>query len=82
MPTTITLTLDSQTLEQAEAYARENGHDLAGLIETYLETMVRVRSHDLPLSPQVLKLYGSLKLPADVDYKQSLTDALTEHYGV
>lgn len=63
MPTNFTLTLDTQLGGQAEAYVHENGLDLASLVETYLETMVRVRNHDLPLSPQIFKLYGSVQLP-------------------
>ena len=35
-----------------------------------------------PLSPRVQRLYGSLKVPADFDYKTELGKALDERFGL
>ena len=82
MATNITLTLDSQLVEQAEAYARATGHSLAEIVENALKATIQPVPEPRVFSPQVQELFGSLKLPDDFDYKESLTEALRERYGV
>jgi hypothetical protein len=80
--TQLTLTLPDDVAQRAEAYARETGRDLENLLVAYLENVLKAHAQLPPLSPPVRKLLGAITLPADFDYKQALTDALSEKYGV
>ncbi len=83
MPTNLTLTLDSQVVEQAEAYARAQGKDLSTVLEDYLRQLMHPPKATLPeLSPQLLRLRGSIQLPKGIDYKQVLADAIQERHGL
>lgn len=83
MSTNLTLTLDSQVVEQAEAYARAQGKDLSIMLEEYLRQLVPSEKETLPaLSPQLLRLRGAIQLPEGLDYKQALADAIQERHGL
>ncbi|WP_162550201.1 DUF6364 family protein [Hymenobacter nivis] len=72
------LTLDSQVVEQAQAYAQATGRSLDELVETMLRANTSPAAVTPTLSPAVQELFGSLKVPDDFDYKESLTEALLE----
>ncbi|MFD1468409.1 DUF6364 family protein [Hymenobacter caeli] len=81
MSTNLTLTLDSQVVEQAQAYAQATGRSLDELIEAMLRASISPAATTPTLSPAVQALFGSLKVPNDFDYKESLTEALLERYS-
>ncbi len=81
MPTNLALTLDSQVVEQAEAYARATGVSLDELIESLLKVNIQLTVKPRTFSPQVQELFGSLKVPDNFDYKESLTEAMLERHG-
>jgi hypothetical protein len=88
------LTLDDKLLQDAQAYARQQGQELNDLVAKLLQETVRpaasasktpttaVEQSIQGLSPRIQRLYGSLKVPADFDYKKELEDGLAEKYGL
>lgn len=81
----LTITLDDDLLQAAQAYARQHGQALDALVADFLQATVRsVAVADVPtrpLSPIVQELYGSVKLPDNFDYKAALEEAILEKYG-
>ena len=83
----LTITLDDDLLGKAQAYARQHGQQLDALVAELLQSVVRPDAAATPapptrpLSPRVQRLYGSLKLPPDFDYKTELGEALDERFG-
>ena len=83
----LTITLDDNLLQAAQEYARQHGQELDMLVAQLLQAAVQptIPSQPLttrPLSPIVQELYGSVKLPADFDYKAAIEEAIQEKYGL
>lgn len=82
----LTITLDDNLLVAAQAYAQQKGQDLNALVADLLQAAVQPPAALAlplrPLSPRVQRLYGSLKVPADFDYKTELGKALDERFGL
>lgn len=90
----LTITLDDNLLQAAQEYARQHGQALDALVAQLLAEAVRPAAPEPPtpapvveqpiqgLSPRIQRLYGSLKAPADFDYKKELEDGLAEKYGL
>lgn len=90
----LTITLDDDLLQAAQTYARQHGQALDALVADLLQTAVRpavptpatAAGSDEQLlqgvSPRIRRLYGSLKAPADFDYKKELEEGLDEKYGL
>ena len=80
-----TITLDDALLTAAQAYAQHRGQQLDALVAELLQATVQPPATPAqptrPLSPRVQRLYGSLKVPADFDYKTELGKALDERFG-
>ena len=82
MSTNITLTLDSQLVEQAELYAHAHGKSLTAMVEDYVRLLVLAQQPELPeLPPNLARLRGAINLPEGSDYKQALADAIQERHG-
>lgn len=79
MNTKLTLTIDKTVIEEAKAFAKEQGKSLSGIIENYLKTLPKEKKQD-ELSPNVKKLVGVVKLPPNFDYKKELEEAIAEKY--
>src|SRR5690606_37281924 len=82
MNTKLTLTIEQSIVETAEKYARKRERSLSELIENNLKALVThedAKSDD-ELTPTVKHLRGSFKLPENLDYKNELTDRLSEKY--
>ncbi len=83
----LTLTLDDDLLQAARAYARQQGQELETRVAELLKAAVQpsgvpsLEKPARPLSPLVQELYGSVKLPADFDYKAAVEEAIQEKYG-
>jgi len=81
MTTKLTLTIEDNVIVSAKKYARQRGKSLSNIVENYLKS-ISVSEESLPtLSPKVSKLMGSVKLPADFDYKKELGKVLKEKHG-
>ncbi|RZK15478.1 MAG: hypothetical protein EOO56_22765 [Hymenobacter sp.] len=84
----LTITLEDNILQAAQEYTRQHGQELNAWV-AQLVTEAMQPAADAPsdqptqgLSARIQRLYGSLKAPADFDYKKELEDGLAEKYGV
>lgn len=74
----LTITLDDDLLQAAQAYARQHGQALDALVADLLQAAVRPATAPAatppagltrPLSPRVQRLFGAVRVPDDFDYK-------------
>ena len=72
MTTKLTLTIDESVIDSAKAYARDQGRSLSDVVENYLKILAAKSPTEDTLSPKVLQLRGSIKLPPNFDYKSEL----------
>ncbi len=81
----LTITLDDNLLMAAQAFAQRKGQQLDALVADLLRAEVQPTPAPKPLaqhySPRIQRLLGSLKLPADFDYRTELENALEERFG-
>lgn len=75
----LTISVDESTIEKAKNYAKSKGQSLSEIIENYLK-LISSKSDKPKISPKVIKLKGSLSLPKNFDYKEFLSDSITNKY--
>jgi hypothetical protein len=80
MTTKLTLTIDDSVIAIAKKYAKQNGKSLSDLVENYLMSLSSKGNTEENISPSILKLMGSIKLPDNFDYKKELTKGLAKKY--
>lgn len=81
MSTKLTLTVEKSVIEKAKRYAKSQGRSLSSLIENYLKTItIEGFDDEIEITPSVKSISGSFKLPDDFNYKEALTEALTDKY--
>lgn len=82
MNTKLTLTIEEEVIKKAKDFAKQQNRSLSDIIENYLKSITKnkVEDEDSELPPIIKSLKGSLKLPADTDYKEELTKRLEEKY--
>jgi len=81
MNTKLTLTIEDTVIDSAKKYARQKGKSLSDIVENYLKSISVSEESVQTLSPRVVKLMGSVKLPEDFDYKKELAKVLKEKHG-
>lgn len=88
MNTKLTLTIEKDVIEQAKEYAAKQGQSLSSLVENYFKLLLLEKNKNpktrerKPLPESFLKLEGCLKHEGEFDYKEELTKALEEKYGL
>ena len=84
MDTKLTLKLDKQVIDKAKEYANSQKRSLSRLIESYLKTLIDTDNqrsqNDIKISSFVKSMKTGVNLPADLDYKKSYGDYLSEKY--
>lgn len=80
MTTKLTLTIDDSVINSAKKYALKKGRSLSDIVENYLKSISSKQNTEDEISPKVLKLLGSIKLPKDFDYKKELGNALAKKH--
>ena len=80
MQAKLTISIDKNLIDQAKVLAKKKGRSLSDLIENYLKVVVKQEIQVAEISPDIKKLQGSVKLPADFDYKRELQKALNKKY--
>lgn len=79
MNSKLTLSIESEVIDQAKAYAKITGRSLSDIVESYL----KVLTNDIKaekLSPKTKKLMGSITLPNDLDYKKEYGEYLSRKH--
>ncbi len=79
--TKLTLSVDQAVIEKAKEIARANGTSVSSMFSRFIQSMAN-RPKDFKIGPLTRKLTGIAKLPPGKDYKEALTDALCEKYGI
>ncbi len=82
--TKLTLSADRELIRQAKELAEEQGTSLSSMFSRFLQAILRERKSKgrEPLGPITRKATGLGKLPAGKDYREALTEALMEKYGL
>jgi hypothetical protein len=82
METVLTLNIDKNVVYGAEKYAQSAHKSVSQLVEDYLLSISSKNVVDInqPLGPITKQLAGIITLEQDIDYKELLTDSLTEKY--
>ncbi len=80
MTTKLTLTIDDTVIVSAKKYAAINGKSLSKMVENYLKTMSSTIENELPFSPKVSNLIGSIQLPDSFEYKSALSKSIRNKY--
>ncbi|MEO0552041.1 MAG: DUF6364 family protein [Bacteroidota bacterium] len=83
MSTKLTLTVEKEVIEVAEAYAKEKGQSLSEMVENYLKLLTTEKRQLKPgqLSPRVKCLRGIIKTANPINYKEVLAEELAKKYG-
>lgn len=74
MTTKLTLSMEKAVIERAKQFASKSGRSLSELIESYLETLVNSDSaaDKSQMPPKLKSLYGTAKIPLDLDHKKEI----------
>jgi len=71
MQSKLTISIDKNLIDQAKVLAKKKGRSLSDLIENYLRVVVEKNKQNIEISPEIKKLQGAVKLPADFEYKKN-----------
>lgn len=82
MKTKLTLRLDEDVIERAKIYARNHHISLSKLIESYLDSITKLKDEEqkVTITPLVKSLSSVIDLPNDYNYKNEYRDFLDEKY--
>jgi len=81
MDAKLTLNMDRDIASRAKAYARSKGRSLSDLVEDYLKFLTSSENDTDPeLTPGVKSLFGSIKIPKEIDYKKELGKQLRKKF--
>ena len=82
----ITLIADDSTIEAANRLAEENGTSVSAMFERFVKFLDARRNGSknskLPIGPITKSLTGVIELPEGIDYRDIVTEALMEKYGL
>ena len=80
MNTKLTLTLEKSVIERAKRYAKASGRSLSDLIENYLDKITK--DHEISESEtEFADLFGSVKLPNDLNDKLTIRKIMSEKHS-
>jgi hypothetical protein len=78
----LTLSLDKGVIATAKKLAQDNNTSVSAMFSRFIQSMAAEPWRAMPIGPLMRKATGIMKLPAGKDYKEVLTDALMEKYGI
>ena len=79
--TKLTLSIDEAVVEKAKQIAEANNTSVSAMFSQFVQSMAAGGAGPAKIGPLTRKLSGILKLPSDKDYKDLLTESLTEKHG-
>ena len=77
----LSLIIDKEITAKAKKHAKKEGKSLSFIIETYLKILTIEEVEEVEIPNHIKKLRGSIKLPADFDYKTELSKAIYKKYS-
>ncbi len=77
----LTLSIDSGTVKKAKKLAKDNNTSVSAMFSRFVQFMSSTDKSQLKAGPLTRKATGSVP-PAGKDYKDALSDALTEKHGL
>ena len=80
MDTKLTIRLNKNVIEKAKVYAQSHKISLSKFVESYLDSITKVREKKIEITPLVESLSGVIDLPEDYNYKNDYTNYLMEKY--
>ena len=76
----MTIKLDKNVIERAKVFACNHKISLSKLIESYLNSITKVRKDNIEITPLVESINGVIELPESYDYKNDYANYLMEKY--
>ncbi len=80
MNTKLTITIEREIKEKAEAYAKKRRHSLSDIVGNYLKVLTKNENKQYDLTPIVRSLKGSFKNTGSGNYKKELEKELSKKY--
>lgn len=80
--TKLTLSIDENVVEKAKQIAEANNTSVSAMFTNFVQSMAASKPGRPKIGPITRRLTGIAKLPPGKDYREVLTDALMEKYGV
>ena len=80
--TKLTLSVKENVVEKAKQIAAANKTSVSAMFSQFVQSMAAQTPRPDRIGPLTRKLSGIVKLPRDKDYKELLTKALMDKYGV
>jgi hypothetical protein len=78
MTAKLTLSVEKRVVRRAKHYAERNGKSLSKIVEQYLESLAETDSKNKTgVPPKLKRLYGTVKLPKDLDHKKEIRKILS-----
>lgn len=76
----LTLTVEKEVIEKAKIYAKKTDRSLSEIIENYLNEITDESLPTTPVSPQLKKLVGSVKLPKNFNEDKVIREFLEKKH--
>lgn len=78
----LTLSIDEHIIKKAEQFAKNRNTNLSKLVEDYLFSLTQEHCNLEGISPKLMKIAGSVKVPADFDEKTELAAYYKNKYDL
>ncbi len=78
----LTLSMEPAVVREAKRLARERKTSVSVMVSHFVKSVAAANGRRDKIGPLTRKMTGVLKVPPGKDYKEFLTDALMEKYGL
>jgi hypothetical protein len=78
----LTLSVDEEVIAQAKRLAAEQGTSVSAMFSRLVRAMAHRPGQKIEIGPITRRLTGIMSLPQGMTYREALTDALMEKYGI
>lgn len=83
MKTKLTLTIEKSIIEKAKLLANQSGKSLSEMVEKHLKKEIQKieETGDFQVPAEFEGLFGSVKLPENLDEKKEIRDLFSKKYS-
>jgi hypothetical protein len=74
--------MDEETIKEAKRLAAEQGTSVSAMFTRLVRAMAHEPGKEIEIGPITRRLTGVMSLPEGKSYREALTDALMEKYGL